>query len=140
MWRSYLESTRLLLRALDRQLSADAGISLSDFEVLALLSEAPQRRLRMSELADSVATTRSGITRAVARLVGLGWVQRAECTEDKRGSYAELTDAGLQKVRAAAPGHVAAVRANLFDLLSARDVELFGHAYGQIRDHLADQS
>lgn len=104
MWRSYLESTRLLLRALDRQLSADAGISLSDFEVLALLSEAPQRRLRMSELADSVATTRSGITRAVARLVGLGWVQRAECTEDKRGSYAELTDAGLQKVRAAAPG------------------------------------
>jgi len=138
MWRGYLDSTRLLLRALDRQLSADAGVSLSDFELLALLSEAPQRRLRMSELADRVATTRSGITRAVARLVDLGWVRRAECEEDKRGSYAELTDAGLQKVRTAAPGHVAAVRANLFDLLSPRDVELFSHAYGQIRDHLIE--
>lgn len=139
MWRGYLDSTRLLLRSLDRQLAAEAGITLADFEVLVLLSEAPQTRLRMNELADATITTRSGVTRAVSRLADAGWVRRVECAEDKRGFYAELTDAGAAKLASASPGHVAAVRANLFDLLSPRDVELFAHAYAQIRDHLLEQ-
>jgi len=138
MWRGYLDSTRLLLRALDRQLATDAGLNLSDFEILALLSEAPQQRLRMNELADITVTTRSGVTRAVKRLTDTGWVQQVKCDEDRRGLYAELTEAGMAKLRAAAPGHVNAVRANLFDLLSPREVELFTHAYTQIRDNLVD--
>lgn len=97
MWRGYLDSTRLLLRALDRQLEVDAGISFADFEVLALLSEAPERRLRMSEIADAAMTTRSGVTRAVNRLADAGWLRRVECDEDKRGWYAELTEAGFAK-------------------------------------------
>jgi DNA-binding MarR family transcriptional regulator len=132
MWRGYLDSTRLLLRALDRQLEADAGISFADFEVLVLLSEAPQQRLRMSELAEAAVTSRSGVTRAVTRLAEAGWLQRVVCEEDKRGSYAELTAAGMAKLRSAAPGHVSAVRRKLFDLLSPRDVDLFAHAYEQI--------
>ncbi|WP_046317895.1 MarR family transcriptional regulator [Mycobacterium sp. UM_Kg1] len=138
MWRGYLDSTRLLLRSLDRQLTADSGLSLSDFEILALLSEAPERRLRMNELADITVTTRSGVTRAVKRLTDAGWVRQVRCEEDKRGQYAELTDSGLDKLRTAAPGHVAAVRAGLFDSLSPREVELFSHSYARIRDNLLE--
>ncbi|MEB3020282.1 MarR family winged helix-turn-helix transcriptional regulator [[Mycobacterium] crassicus] len=136
MWRLYLESTRLLMRDLDRHLAAEAGINMSDFEILVLLSEAPGQRMRMNELADHTVTTRSGVTRAVQRLTDAGWVRQVRCEEDKRGLHAELTEAGLEKLRAAAPGHVNAVRANLFDLLSPREVELFTHSYGQIRDNL----
>lgn len=138
MWRGYLDSTRLLMNALDRQLAADAGISLTDYEVLVQLSEAPQRRMRMNELADATMTTRSGATRAIGRLADAGWVRRVECDEDKRGMYAELTDAGAAKLASAGPGHVAAVRRTVFDLLSPRDVELFGHAYAQIRANLLE--
>ncbi|WP_067968726.1 MarR family winged helix-turn-helix transcriptional regulator [Mycolicibacter icosiumassiliensis] len=138
MWRGYLDSTRLLLRSLDRQLVSDSGLSLSDFEILALLSEAPDRRLRMNELADITVTTRSGVTRAVKRLTDAGWVHQVKCEEDKRGQYAELTESGLDKLRAAAPGHVQAVRAGLFDSLSPREVELFTHSYARIRDNLLE--
>ncbi|MGV0634374.1 MarR family transcriptional regulator [Mycolicibacillus trivialis] len=136
MWRGYLDSTRLLFRALDRQLIEDNDVTFADYEVLALLSEQPDRRMRLSELADATVTTRSGVTRAVSRMAEAGWVRRVKCEEDRRGFFAELTDAGAEKLDSASPGHVAAVRAHLFDLLSARDVELFAHAYTQIRDHL----
>lgn len=106
-WRAYLDATRLLLQALDRQLTRDAGISFTDFELLVVLSEAPGRRLRMRELADAVTTTRSGVTRAISRLVDAGWVRRVECEDDKRGTLAELTDAGAETLAAASPGHVA---------------------------------
>lgn len=136
MWRAYLDSSRLLMRVLDRRMAADSGINLSDFEILALLSEAPQQRMRMNELADITVTTRSGVTRAVKRLTDAGWVQQVKCDEDKRGLYAELTETGTAKLLGAAPGHVEAVRTHLFDLLSLREVELFTHSYAQIRDNL----
>lgn len=81
----------------DRQLTDDSGISLADFEMLALLSEAPEHRMRMNELADITVTTRSGITRAVKRLIDAGWVRQVKCEEDKRGQFAELTEAGLTR-------------------------------------------
>ncbi|MGV0743082.1 MarR family winged helix-turn-helix transcriptional regulator [Mycolicibacterium sp. XJ870] len=140
MWRGYLDSTRLLLRALDHELDVNAEISFADYEVLGLLSEAPQRRLRMSEIAEAAVTTRSGVTRAVNRLADVGWLRRVPCPDDKRGLFAELTEAGLAKLRSAAPGHVAAVRRNVFDLLSPRDVRLFTHAYAEIRAHLLDDA
>ncbi|MEB3071738.1 MarR family winged helix-turn-helix transcriptional regulator [[Mycobacterium] vasticus] len=136
MWRGYLDSNRLLMRALERQMSTESGINSADYEILALLSEAPQQRMRMNELADITVTTRSGVTRAVKRLIDAGWVRQAKCDEDKRGLFAELTETGLEKLRAAAPGHVKAVRTNLFDLLSPREVEMFTHSYAQIRDNL----
>ncbi len=137
-WRAYLDATRLLLQALDRQLTRDAGISFTDFELLVVLSEAPQRQLRMRELADAVTTTRSGVTRAISRLVDTGWVRRVECEDDKRGTLAELTDAGAEKLAAASPGHVAEVRRNMFDLLSPRDVGILGHDFSEMRTHLLE--
>ena len=140
MWRAYLDTTRLLMRRLDRQLTADSGISLADFELLALLSEADGHRMRMSELADIAVTTRSGVTRAVRRLTEAGWVRQIPCDDDKRGQYAELTASGHDALRSAAPGHVSAVRENFFDALSPREVELFTHAYARILDNLAQRN
>ncbi|WP_067185450.1 MarR family winged helix-turn-helix transcriptional regulator [Microtetraspora niveoalba] len=135
-WRAYLDGTRLLIQALDRQLEADAGISMLDYEVLVVLSEAPDRRMRMRDLADAVLSTRSGATRAVTRLERLGWVRRTECEDDRRGTEAELTEAGAAKLAATAPGHVAAVRANMFDLLTPADVARLRSIAARVRDHL----
>lgn len=136
-WRAYLDATRLLIRTLDAQLNRDSGISFTDFELLVVLSEAPDRRLRMSQLADAVTTTRSGVTRAITRLVEVGWVRRVKCDDDKRGMSAELTGAGLEKLEAASPGHVKAVRENMFDLLTPEEVGAVGHGYRRMRDHMA---
>lgn len=135
-WRAYLDSTRLLMQALDRQLTADAGLSFADYELLVRLSEAPDRRMRMSDLADVIQSTRSGATRAVARLESSGWVRRVGCASDKRGMHAALTDAGVAKLTAAAPGHVAAVREYMFDLLSTEQVESLQSASSAMREHL----
>lgn len=135
-WRAYLDATRLLMAALDRQLVRDSGLSLTDYELLVALSEAPGGRMRMSALADAVVTTRSGATRAIARLVDAGLVRRVECPEDKRGTLAELTDEGAAKLDEASPGHVEAVRSSMFDLLSAEDVTRFGDSFTAMRKHL----
>ncbi|AXY54654.1 MarR family transcriptional regulator [Rhodococcus ruber] len=139
-WRAYLDSTRLLMNALDRQLTRDSGMSLTDYELLVALSEAPGRRLRMRALADAVVTTRSGVTRAISRLVDAGWVRRVECDEDKRGTLAELTDAGATKLAQASPGHVEAVRSYVFDLLGPQDVTRFGDTYTAMRTHLLENT
>ena len=112
----------LLFDALDRQLQRDAGIPHTYYEILVRLSEAPDRQLRMSVLADAARSSRSRLSHAVARLEERGWVRRFECATDKRGQVAELTDAGFAALAAAAPGHVAAVRANMIDLLSPEQV------------------
>jgi DNA-binding MarR family transcriptional regulator len=122
-WRAYLDGTRLLFQALDRQLTADAALSLTDYELLVRLSEAPDGTLRMRELADATLSTRSGVTRAVTRAERAGWVRRVECEDDRRGMNAELTEAGRAKLEAAAPGHVQAVRKNLLDLLSPQQLD-----------------
>ena len=122
-WRAYLDSTRLLTDALDRQLQTDAGLSLADYEILVQLSEVPGRRLRMTELAGATSYSKSRLSHAVTRLEAAGWVVRTTCEDDRRGLYAELTSAGLDKLRQAAPGHVAAVRRHLFDKLDRDQVE-----------------
>jgi DNA-binding MarR family transcriptional regulator len=122
-WLSYLVMTQLLDGALDRQLQRDADIPHAYYMLLAMLSEAPGRALRMSQLADITNSSQSRVSHAVARLEEAGWVRRERCPSDRRGSVARLTDAGYAAVVAAAPGHVAAVRANLFDALTPEQVE-----------------
>jgi DNA-binding MarR family transcriptional regulator len=121
-WRAYLDSTRMLFQALDRQLETESALSLTDYDLLVRLSEAPEGRLRMRDLADATLSTRSGVTRAVTRAERAGWVRRVECEDDRRGMNAELTDAGRAKLAASAPGHVGAVRENLLDLLTAEQL------------------
>jgi DNA-binding MarR family transcriptional regulator len=131
-WRAYLEATMLLFDALDRQLQRDAGIPHTYYEILVRLSEAPGRQLRMSVLADAARSSRSRLSHAVARLEERGWVRRFECTTDKRGQIAELTDAGFAALAAAAPGHVAAVRANMIGLLSPEQVSQLEQIAGAV--------
>ena len=135
-WRSWTESTRLLLAALDRQLVEDAGVSFTDYELLVRLSEAPGRSMRMSALADATLATRSGCTRAVTRLAANGWVERSGDASDGRGTVATLTGDGLAKLRAAAPGHVGAVRSGLLDLLSPAELATLTSIGERVRDRV----
>ncbi len=121
-WRAYLESTRLLFEALDRDLQRDAGIPHTYYEILVRLSEAPDRSLRMSQLAENTRSSRSRLSHAVDRLEERGWIARSECPTDRRGQVAVLTDAGFQALAAAAPGHVSAVRDFMFDQLTEEQV------------------
>jgi DNA-binding MarR family transcriptional regulator len=122
-WLSYLVMTQLLDGALDRQLQRDADIPHAYYLLMAMLSEAPGRALRMSQLAEITNSSPSRVSHAVARLEEAGWVHREKCPTDRRGNVARLTDAGYAAVVAAAPGHVEAVRENLFDALSPEQVE-----------------
>lgn len=137
-WRAFLEVDRLLSVALERQLQADAGMSLADYELLVRLSDAPDRRLRMSELADVTLNSRSRLSHAVSRLEAAGWVERTACPEDKRGLFAHLTDAGFDALVAAAPGHVAAVRRHLVDRLERDEFRRLGAMLDAVRRPLLE--
>lgn len=134
-WRAFLAANRLFMDYLERQLQQDAGIPLSYYEILVRLSEVPGRTLRMSELAEHSMSSRSRISHAVARLEENGWVRRRECDTDRRGLLCELTEAGLGALRAAAPGHVSAVRTGLFDLLTPSQVAAMGEICETVADH-----
>ncbi|MFD5631371.1 MULTISPECIES: MarR family winged helix-turn-helix transcriptional regulator [unclassified Streptomyces] len=121
-WRSYVSATSLLEDAIDRQLQAQAGMPHLYYSILAMLSEAPDRRLRMTELAEILKITRSRLTYAVTRLEKDGTVRREGCPTDRRGHVAVLTDEGMAVLERTAPGHVATVRAALFDHLTPEQV------------------
>jgi DNA-binding MarR family transcriptional regulator len=121
-WRAWLFSWMLLQDRLDRELTHTTGISHSYYEILVALSEAPDRRMRMSQLADRCLSSRSRLSHAVSRLEERGWVSRQVCSEDGRGLLAVLTDEGFAALEAAAPVHVEGVRRHLFDQLSAEQV------------------
>lgn len=121
-WRAFLTAARVLFDELDRQLQRDADMPHAYYEILVRLSEAPDRMLRMSQLALRSQSSRSRLSHAVARLEDAGWVRRVECPTDRRGLLAVLTDEGFAALDAAAPGHVEAVRRLLFDPLTAQQV------------------
>lgn len=121
-WRAYLTATRGLGDTLDREMQRDSGIPHAYYEILVRLSEAPDRALRMSTLAESSNSSRSRLSHAVARLEDSGWVERRDCPTDRRGQVAVLTDKGFAALEAAAPGHVRGVREHLFDRLTPEQV------------------
>jgi DNA-binding MarR family transcriptional regulator len=121
-WRGFFAASQLLFDRLDRELQRDAGMPHAYYEILVRLSEAPDRSLRMSDLARHTRSSRSRLSHAVARLEERGWVARRDCDTDKRGQIAALTGAGLDALKAAAPGHVDGVRTHLFDPLSPEQI------------------
>jgi DNA-binding MarR family transcriptional regulator len=135
-WRAFLAANRLLMDCLDRQLQHEAGIPHTYYEILVRLSEVPDRALRMSQLAASSMSSRSRLSHAVARMEETGWVRRRECSTDRRGAVCELTDAGMEAIRAAAPGHVEAVRSNLFDQLTPEQVVTLRQISEAVATHL----
>jgi DNA-binding MarR family transcriptional regulator len=122
-WRAWLYSTTLLQDRLERDLTHTAGVSTAYYEILVQLSEAPDRRMRMSQLADRCLASRSRLSHAVSRLEERGWVAREICAEDGRGQLAVLTDVGFAALETAAPIHVTSVRENLFDQLSPAQID-----------------
>jgi DNA-binding MarR family transcriptional regulator len=135
-WRGWLDTYRLLIPVLDRQLQL-SRVSLTEYEVLVCLSEATDQRLRMSEVADRTLATRSAITRTVDRLVARGWVRRLKSMQDQRGAYANLTGPGAQALAELAPGHVKAVRENLIDLLTPAEMEALRSIGRRVKQRLA---
>jgi DNA-binding MarR family transcriptional regulator len=121
-WRAFVGACHSFFAAVDAELQRDAGMPLAYYEILVRLSEAPDHRLRMSQLAAVSSASKSRISHAVARLEERGWVRRRECPSDRRGAFAELTTEGYDALVAAAPGHVEHVRRTLLDPLTAEQV------------------
>lgn len=136
-WRAYLAAGTLLQENLNRRLQQDSGLPHTYYEILTTLSETPDRMLRMTELAERCRASRSRLSHAIARLEQAGWVRRQECPTDKRGAFAILTDEGFERLAAAAPSHVEAVREYLFDVLTPEQVREFGEICAAIRDGFA---
>ena len=125
-WIALMALVEVLPAALDVQLKRDGGLNHFEYQVMAGLSEAPDRSIRMSDLALFASGSLSRLSHAVGRLEKRGWVVRRTCPSDPRYVEAVLTNAGLDAMRLIAPGHVAEARRLVFDVLSARQVTQLG--------------
>ena len=117
VWRVYLEATNLLSRAIDRDLRQTCDLTTDDYGVLVALSESPDHRLRLGELAAGLRLPKAHLTYRIGRLERAGLVERVECAADGRGVFAALTPIGFETLQSTAPDHVASVRRHLFDHL-----------------------
>lgn len=137
-WRAYVAASSLLEDAIDRRLQAEAGMSHLYYSILAMLSEAPDRRLRMTELAEVLKITRSRLTYAVKRLESDGALRREGCPTDRRGQVTILTDEGMATLERTAPGHVETVRSAVFDQLTPEQVGQLEEICGSITRAIQD--
>jgi DNA-binding MarR family transcriptional regulator len=137
-WRGMLRTHAVLTKALDAELDAAHGLPLSSYEVLMHLNDAEDQRMRMSDLADLVILSRSGLTRLVDRLEREGLLERQSCASDARGSFASLTAAGRRKLAAARATHLAGVRAMFLDHFTPEEQELLGAAWERLLPGVAD--
>lgn len=131
-WRAYLEGTARFVDALDRAHDAGVPLSLGEYHLMVQLSEAPGRTLRMSELADCLALSRSRLTHTVDRMEKHGLVVRQPVPGDRRGVNCVMTDAGWDLLVASAPQHVAAVRRFMVDVLTPEEFEMLGRAMAKV--------
>lgn len=135
-WRSFIQAHARLLRRLDDELQETHGLSLAEYDALLQLVNAPDRRLRMSVLAERVLLSRSGITRLVDRLVAAGMVERSACVTDARGAEAALTGKGLDTLRTASRTHLDGVQRYFFGLIGDADRASIETGCNQILDEL----
>ena len=136
-WRATVNLSQLLMRQLDRDLNAH-GLNGHDYEILVELSEAPDSRMRMTELADATSQSRSRLSHQISRMEARGLVRRDNCEGDKRGTFAVLTDAGIEAIKRVAPDHVDNVRKHFIDRLTPRQLEEVSDAFGPIVDYLRE--
>ena len=130
-WRRYIIASRQLLAALEADLK-EHDLTLPDYEILALLSDAPDRQMRMSELAKIALLSRSRLSHRMKVMEKEGWVRREPCPGDKRGYFAVMTPKGWKAIVAAAPDHVESVRARFIDHLSKADQEAIAQIFERI--------
>ena len=137
-WRAYCNASALLEDTLDQQLRSTAGITHLYYTVMVHLSEAPGRRLRMTDLAERLKISRSRLTYTIRRLEEETWVRREDCSADKRTQFAVLTDEGMAALERIAPGHVTTVRAAVFDHLTSEQTRSFRQICEAILTALTD--
>jgi DNA-binding MarR family transcriptional regulator len=123
-WRAFVRAQAHVSRRLDEDLRAEHGLSLQEYVALLILAEAPERRLRMGRLADSLTLSKSGATRLIDRLVDDGFVARLSCPSDLRGAEAALTEAGVQRLRTAAPTHLRGIADYFLSAIEKNDLEV----------------
>jgi DNA-binding MarR family transcriptional regulator len=136
-WRTYIETYGDLVAAIERDL-AEQRLTLGDYQVLVYLSEADDRSMRMCDLADLLQLSPSGLTRRLDGLVSTGFVMREASTQDRRVMMAQLTDAGFEALRQAAPSHVDSVRRHIFDHLDDSQVEAMASIFTAIGNGLSE--
>ena len=135
-WAAYIEASLHLETLLDEALRTEAGLTLFDYHLLVVLSEAPQQRLRMSELAERMVFSRSRITYQVNSMVKRGLVAREPAPDDRRGYRAVLTATGLQALRDAAPRHAAVVRRLFLDHLAPDELPCLERVFTRVQARL----
>ena len=121
LWRGWLKLNAELASTLQRELQKDAGLSMPDYEVLVHLTDNPEGRVRVTELAGLLQWERSRVSHHIKRMERRGLVERAQCSEDGRGAFIVITPKGRAAIEEAAPGHVMAVRRLMFDALSEEE-------------------
>ncbi|RSD20854.1 MarR family winged helix-turn-helix transcriptional regulator [Amycolatopsis eburnea] len=130
-WNAFRSTFTLLHQRMDQQLKRDAGLSHLQYEILARLGAAPDRELRMAELACAVSNSKSGLTYQIGQLEQAGLVRRRACESDVRAVYAVLTDEGAELLARATPGHVALVRELLLDVLTPDQLSALADGLGE---------
>ena len=137
-WRALVQMNSRLNARLNRELQQTSGLSLADYDVLVLLTEAPDGRRRMFQLSEDLQWEQSRLSHHIARMQRRGLVAREECTTDKRGAFVVLTGTGREAIEKAAPAHVALVRQLVFDGLSAEQVATLESFVRRVLSRLAE--
>ena len=138
VWRGWLKLNAELSATLQRELQDDSGLSMPDFEVLVHLTDTPEGRVRVTELARLLHWERSRVSHHVTRMERRGLVERTECPDDGRGAFIAVTSGGRAAIAQAAPGHVRAVRRLMFDVLSSEEADRLGTAIDKMLTRLSD--
>ena len=134
-WRAYILTSRRLMEILEQALDSH-DLSMADYEVLAQLSEAPERRMRMSELAEAALLSRSRLSHRMKVMEQAGLIRKEECPDDRRGAFAVMTEKGWEAIVAAAPDHVASVRRAFTDVLTSADQQVIARSFSTIQNLL----
>lgn len=137
-WRAYIVATLRLRQRLHRELADQHDVSLADYEVLVCIDIQPAKRMRMTELAVMLGSTKSRLSHQVGRMEVAGYVERVRDPDDKRGVVAQLTESGIALLSRAAPTHVDGVRTHLIGLLSPDEQAVLAGAFGRVLEHLSD--
>ncbi|MET9614151.1 MarR family winged helix-turn-helix transcriptional regulator [Kitasatospora indigofera] len=137
LWRAHLEVSKLLDYQLGRELQPH-GLAINDYEILVVLSEAPERRMRMTDLATATLQSKSRLSHQITRMETAGLVLRQECPGDRRGLYAHLTGLGWETMQRVAPDHVRSVRRHFIDRFTPEQLDAMYAALGPVAEHLRD--
>ena len=139
-WRSFLTAHARITRRLDEELRAEHDISLAEYDALLTIADAPDRTIRMRQLADRVLLSKSGVTRLIDRLVADGLVVRDQCMTDARGAEAVLTDKGLERLRRASRTHLRGIERHFFEVVDSGDLGAIQRAMVDVAEHAEQES